>query len=154
MLRRLFKGGGNTQVDEGPFQMILPGRWERIVAEPEQRWNYLTEREQITVSVMGTDHELNDTEQREVLAKYVDVRRQAESSDGAKIEMSEVVSAQLGSVHVARYEGLEPSSSRWFTCMIMLAPNILVTAYYEALEMKYVEFTKRGRSAFNSITIR
>ena len=93
----------NTEVAEPFFRMRLPGKWSRRVDVPDERWNYNTGREQLTVSVRVTDHPLSHPEQAEMISKYIALRREAETTGAIEVEMSEAVPAVVGDVHLTRY---------------------------------------------------
>jgi hypothetical protein len=133
--------------------MTLPGTWVTWFDQANERWNFNTESEQITVSLMGIQPGLTLEARLELLQKMVHLRRQAELNVATGVRLGEVTYASIGPMHLARYEASGPESDRLSTCLLMMNNSVLGSFFSETSGLSAAEFESRGRSAFNSIQL-
>jgi hypothetical protein len=150
------KDAKDTSVDEPPFRLTLPGRWLR---KPSSNpWVYYTEdgREQLTVSLMGSDIEMNKEQQSDTLKKLVEIHRRTQTKmpDVGVVTMSDTTFAEVGRVLAARYGGVNPAHHRQFASLLLCGPRAITIYYYEASGLTQAEFETRGRTMMNSIVMR
>jgi hypothetical protein len=151
MFERLFSK--STAIREPFFRMTLPGKWSSWFDQANERWNFNTESEQVTVSLMGVAPGMSSDERLELLKELVRVRREAELAVATGVRLGQVVYASAGATHLARYEASGPEPDRLSTCLLMVNTSVIGTFFYEAAGLAEAEFQSRGRSAFNSIQL-
>jgi len=114
-----------------------------------------TVQEQVTVSLMGTEHPMSADEQSTTLHAYLEHRRQAElhDSDESQVVLSDVSSGQSSGTLAARYSGFQPATERRFVCLVLCSGSLIGTFYYEALGAPEEQAEARAKTIFNSVGI-
>jgi hypothetical protein len=145
----------DTEVSEQAFHMLLPGEWNRFYDEAASRWNFTTEKEQITVSLMSAKRNLADSERHALLTRLLDLRRQAEREvTEGKLVLSDNTWERKGEVYMARYQGEDPTPpKRLFMCLAVLNRTTVGLFYYEAINLSSEDFATRGRAALDSVVL-
>jgi hypothetical protein len=143
----------NKVVDEGFFKLVLPGLWGSLF--DGERWTYDGSNEQLTVSVMPSDHRMADDEQAGVLRRVAELRQKAEEDTvgSAGLRMTDATFARSGAVHAARYAGVEAATQRHFHCLSLCSPSAVTVFYYESLGMSQEEAESRAKVIFNSVVV-
>jgi hypothetical protein len=146
-----------TAITESFFALLLPGEWKEIKTGKPMLWQYQSQAgsEQLTVSVVQYHKQLFPRDIEPHLEQYLQVRRKAEvdAARGASLEVTPVAILQQGGGVAASYSGFHPPISRRFLNFTIGNTKVVVTFYYEALDMTVADFDRRKREVIGSVSV-
>jgi hypothetical protein len=147
----------DTLIQESAFRLTLPGKWVQKPSSDQTRWVYQNEdgRTQLTVSLLGSTHRMDNDEQTKTLHRVVELHRRAQTQmpDAPAVTMTETTFAESEGVLAARYGGMETTGHRRFASLFLSSPMAVTIYYYEGLDSTQAEFEAGARTTMNSIVV-
>lgn len=148
----------DTLIQERPFRLTLPGKWDQEPSSDLTRWIYYSEdrREQLTVSFpLGSTHALSKDEQSQTLVRVVEMHRSVWTKlpGLTPVTMTETTFGESAGVLAARYGGIEPARHHRFSCLVLCSPWAVTVFLYEATGLSEAESDARARTIMNSIAL-
>lgn len=147
----------DTLVNERVFRATLPGHWARQPSNDATRYTYRSEtgREQLTVSLLSSTHQLSTDNQIATLKRVTELRRRAETETPgvSGVVMTEATFANAGGIHAARFGGVETATQRRFHCLLLCSASAVTIFYYEAVGLDQSDAEARARAIFNSVGV-
>jgi hypothetical protein len=150
---------GDTRINEASFRLMLPGVWKSGKTDDPNLRTYITENEQVTVSIFGsffpTTGNVTHEDKVAIFRRWVNKRRDDETKieGSAGIAVGEPLYAELHGTMGARYEGSDSVRHRRFHCLILASSSAFEVFYYEAVDMPKDLVQGRARAIFNSADI-